>query len=174
MSHLLDSSTVEDMRRALEESPADLDQAVEPILNSIDAQSNLRRTLARRFLGCLTLVKQKLFMAELIHGFAVAEGSDIVGEVDLVTPHLILESCKGLITVSTDISTVGLIHSSVHPHFKVRSSCSRDIAESCLRYLAFRPLQTGPVNSASQMDDRPAKLPFSSYAVEYWVIHASQ
>ncbi|KEY70166.1 hypothetical protein S7711_03388 [Stachybotrys chartarum IBT 7711] len=175
VSHLLDSSTVaEGMRQALEASPADLDQAVELILNSIDAQSNPRRTLARRVLGWLTLAKRRLLLMELIHGLAVAGGPDVIDKADLVTLYMILEACKGLVTANAENGTVGLIHSSVLSYIKERDDCSKDMAESCLTCLALRPLQTGPVDSASQMDDRAAKLPFLCYAAEYWVMHASQ
>ncbi|KAK2033526.1 hypothetical protein LX32DRAFT_679708 [Colletotrichum zoysiae] len=97
VDHLVDLSTVKEMRKALQAYPTHLDQAFESSLERINAQSKSHSNLAHRVMGWIISAERQLQMSELTHGLATEEGVDMIDEENLVSAKTILKVCGGLV-----------------------------------------------------------------------------
>ncbi|WQF76737.1 Putative NACHT nucleoside triphosphatase, P-loop containing nucleoside triphosphate hydrolase [Colletotrichum destructivum] len=173
-NHLVELSTVKEMRQALKVYPDHLEKAFESSLERIDAQSKSQRTLAHRVMGWIISAERKLQMAELIHGLATEEDCDELDDENLVSPKTLLKVCGGLVVIQG--GSVSMVHSTVHTWL-----CNRynglyhgDIADSCLRYLTMRTFAGGVAHTAEEMDTRMETFVFLSYAALFWRKHLDE
>jgi ankyrin repeat protein len=173
VDHLLELTTVKEMRSALQAYPTHLDQAFESSLERINSQSKSHSSLALRVIGWVVSAERKFLMSELIHGLGTEEGIDTISDENLLAPKTILKVCGGLVIANIQNGTVMMVHTTVYTWFRNREvgRAHEDLARSCLRYLTIRLLSTGPADSAKEMDERMNSLPFLSYAAQHWRKH---
>ncbi|KAK1990313.1 hypothetical protein LX36DRAFT_417115 [Colletotrichum falcatum] len=171
VDHLVDLSTVKEMRKALQVYPTHLDQAFESSLERINAQSKSHTTLAHRVMGWIVSAERQLQISELTHGLAAEEGVDTIDEENLVSAKTILRVCGGLVVVQG--TAVKMVHSTVHTWLRNRYDglYHKDLAESCLRYLTMRLFSSGPAHTVDEMDSRISTFPFFPYAARHWRRH---
>ncbi|KAF2197628.1 ankyrin [Delitschia confertaspora ATCC 74209] len=174
VNHLLELSTLKEMRMAVRSYSSHLEQAFESTLSRIDAQSKSHSELAHRVMGWITSAERKLHMSELLHGLAVEEGN-VIDKENIPSKKTILKVCGGLVVVDAHTGIVSMVHATVYTWYRNRAydNVQADIATACLRYLNLDVLSSGPVNSSAEMDARLKDLPFLAYAARYWRVHVS-
>jgi ankyrin repeat protein len=173
VDHLLELTTVKEMRRALQSYPVHLDQAFESSLERINSQSKSHSLLAHRVIGWIVSAERKLLMSELIHGLGTEEGTDVIDDENLLTPKIILKVCRGLVIANLEDGTVSMVHTTVYMWFCNHNTTRfhEDLARSCLMYLTISQLSAGPAVATEEMDERLKSLPFLSYAAQNWRKH---
>ena len=168
------------MRKTLKTLPSNLTDAFQSSLERIEAQSPFRRNLAHRLVGWITHSQRLLKTAEIRHALSLEEMSYEIEEIDdeiyeeYLTPvSLLLEVCVGLVIVNVEDDTVRMVHTSAHEFFGARESVTthENMAKTCLLYLSFGKMATGPCQNVDEMAERFRQMPFLSYAARHWGIH---
>ncbi|KAK8075334.1 hypothetical protein PG997_009997 [Apiospora hydei] len=106
--HLLELSTVKEMRKEIQASPILLEEAFESSLKRIDAQSKSHSTLARRVISWVASAERKLLMSELVHGLATEEGSNVIDSENLPSKKTILKVCGGLVVMNPQDESISM------------------------------------------------------------------
>lgn len=173
---LEEAITRNDIWKGLANLPATLDETYSRTLNSINGQSERRRSFAQGTLTWLLHSKRALSMQELCEALSVRPHS-LHHEIDDVpTPQAVVKTCMGLVTIN-QYSMVSLAHVSVKD-FLSRSTQSEDwlllarerIAITCLTYLRFRDFVGDPCGQREDLDSLE-DYAFLSYALRYWDVH---
>ncbi|KAK7962817.1 uncharacterized protein PG986_003642 [Apiospora aurea] len=118
--HLLELSTVKEMRKEIQASPVLLEEAFESSLKRIDAQSKSHSALARRVISWVAAAERKLLMSELVHGLATEEESNVIDSENLPSKKTILKVCGGLVVLSPQDQSISMVHTSVWVWFRNR------------------------------------------------------
>ncbi|KAK3315417.1 ankyrin repeat-containing domain protein [Apodospora peruviana] len=179
--HLLQLTTVGEMRAVLREAPTELRQEYEAVLLRIDSQSVPQRALARRAIGWITHAQRPFTVGELTHALATKAALGGGGSLSdyMVKTDTLLRVCQGLVIISPDDSggrgTIRMIHASAHEFFRDHlyedGHCPLDIAGTCLASLCMPHMMTGPCATWTEMTQRLATHPFLAYASQFWGHH---
>ncbi|KAI1733549.1 hypothetical protein F4680DRAFT_454856 [Xylaria scruposa] len=174
IEHLLQQTSVLEMKKALQDSPTEMNEVFESSLRRIDNQPPAFSRLAHRVIGWIINARQLLTVAAMTNGFAVEDDMDEVDQVGLTNDAMILRVCAGLVIID-ETKTVRLVHTSIYEFLSTRKAGLRevqlDIARSCLRYLCLKPAVSGPAKDVSELRKRLEDLPFLHYASHHWGSH---
>jgi hypothetical protein len=175
--------TVKAIKIALDELPEGLNETYERILMKIP---NSDTEIFRKVLTWLAFAVLPLTLGELHEAVAIEPGSDCLDEESCLSrPQDILSLGNGLIDVSED-GHVRLAHLSVRDYLLSvdvwkndalsrfalgKADANKKLAISCLTYLSFRDLTTGPKDNFDAYIDRIARHPLLKYASTAWTYH---
>lgn len=175
VDELLELTTIRQMRKALESVPSKLDQAFESSLQRIDAQPKAKRQLAHRLIGWIISAERRMKMEEILHAFAVEEGTNEIDPENVANPDRLLRLCVGLVTLDSKNMTLSMVHTSAYEFFSRKVTQDMDvqidIAKTSLLYLCTKPFKDGPCSDVKAMEERLRMMPFLSYASHYWGKH---
>ncbi|KAH7141832.1 ankyrin repeat-containing domain protein [Dactylonectria macrodidyma] len=175
--------TVKYIREALSSLPEGLYDTYENILVKVP-KGNVR--IVRQLLQWLVYNVSNLSLAELRESLAIEPDKDHINEEALLeSPEDIGELCPGLIVV-IDEGVASLAHLSVRNYLlsdRIKSSrasafafpeaeANGENALSCLAYLTFAELRSGPADSADDFEARLLRRPFLDHASRCWAAYA--
>ncbi|KAF2787093.1 ankyrin [Melanomma pulvis-pyrius CBS 109.77] len=160
MQGLLEQTSVSELKNALEEMPANLDDVYNDILQRIRDQSSSKSRLAMRIFMWLSYCEQPLTVAELQHAIAVdpiRDADDI--DPDRIPPARFFEDDRHLVL---------LAHASLSQYLSnLKQSLfplgPKDLAYSLLTYLHYAEFATGPCKDSATL-----KLRLKRYPLAYW------
>ena len=178
MQSLLEQTSVSELKNALEEMPASLDDVYNEILQRIRDQSSSKSKLAMRIFMWLSYCEQPLTVAELQHAIAVdsIQDSDDI-DVDRIPPARFFENvCMDLVSIDKDRHLVLLAHASLSQYLGALKESlfprgPKDMAYSLLTYLHYTEFATGPCKDSAALQSRLDRYPLAIYVSRYWGDH---
>lgn len=181
MQGLLEQTSVSELKNALEEMPANLDDVYNDILQRIRDQSSSKSRLAMRIFMWLSYCEQPLTVAELQHAIAVdpiRDADDI--DPDRIPPARFFEDvCMDLVSIDKDRHLVLLAHASLSQYLSnLKQSLfplgPKDLAYSLLTYLHYAEFATGPCKDSATLKLRLKRYPLAVYVARYWGDHVKE
>ncbi|KAJ9612465.1 hypothetical protein H2200_004062 [Cladophialophora chaetospira] len=172
--------TVKAIRAALQRLPKGLNETYARILSNVE---EFDIDLVRRILLWVSFTIFPVTLLEIYQAIAIEPGLDHLDEESLLAkPEDILDLCGSLVSVS-EYEHVRLAHLSVReyllgPEIKKDAALSvfaldsiagnHELAVSCMSYLAFKELTSGPCPTANAYLDRKRQYPLLDYAALSW------
>ncbi|KAF2707829.1 ankyrin, partial [Pleomassaria siparia CBS 279.74] len=178
MQGLFEQTSVSELKNALEEMPATLDDVYNGILQRIRDQSSSKSRLAMRIFMWLSYCEQPLTIFELQHAIAVdpvLDADDI--DPDRIPPARFFEDvCMDLVSIDKDRHLVLLAHASLSQYLtSLRHSLFprglKNLAYSILTYLHYTEFASGPCKDSAALRKRLERYPLAMYAARYWGDH---
>jgi hypothetical protein len=175
--------TMKHIREALSSLPEGLHETYENILAKVPTASV---RIVRRILQWLICNVSALTLAELHESLAIEPDMDNIDEeAQLSSPMDIYDLCRSLIAVTAEGEVI-LAHLSVKDYLlsdaiKGGSASAFALSEteanaenalSCLTYLSFAEMRSGPVGSADDFEARLLRHPFLDHASRWWASYA--
>lgn len=153
-----------------------LDEAYDDVIKRIDAQGEDIAALAKRALSWIVLARRPLTASELCCALAVELETEELDTANLFEIRDIQSICAGLVNVEEERRIVGLVHNTAQTFLEPlvdrwNLNARKDIAETCLTYLAFQEFRTGRSTGEKALRERFQKNDFFMYAAEYWSEH---
>jgi len=171
------------IREALSSLPEGLHETYENILAKVPTRSV---RIVRRILQWLVCNVSTLTLAELHESLAIEPDMDHIDEeAQLSSPMDIYDLCGSLIAVTAEGEVI-LAHLSVKDYLlsdaiKSGSASAFTFSEteanaenalSCLTYLSFAEIRSGPAGSADDFEARLLRHPFLDHASRWWASYA--
>ncbi|ROT37703.1 hypothetical protein SODALDRAFT_334831 [Sodiomyces alkalinus F11] len=173
------------VKLALKSLPAGLNETYGRILAGVPPSDI---DLIQKTLAWLVAIREPLKLGQLWDALAIEWGKDSIDEENrLRRPQDIVSVGNSLLTVSPDLAGyVNLAHLSVRD-FLLSDNIGKapetaifamqldkahaQVAKSCLTYLLFAELASGPAMEKENYTSRLKKLPLLKYATKYWFYH---
>lgn len=167
------------LRSGLASLPTGLDTAYEDTLQRIYKQNKDDVSLAVKVLSWITLALTPSTVPAMQHAIAamLLEDSDNdIGEDDLPDEDTLVAVCVGLVTIDKKSNLIRLVYFTTQEFFERTrltkfSDAQEEIARTCLKYLALRPLHDGPCPDNGSLRTRFDRYPFLRYAAQNWGKH---
>lgn len=173
LNQVLGLTTTGQIRKTLQRKPQNLNEAFQESMQRIDAQSEARKTLARRLLSWITFARRQLTVAEVTCAFAVSEKE--LNEDEKPSIPLLLRVCVGLVVLNNNDNSFQLLHASAYEYFSLSFSNAAethfDIARTSLNALCLESFNSQPCTSPLELIERLDSLSFIEYAAKYWGEH---
>lgn len=163
------------MKMALKSLPVNLESSYASELKRIGKGGKDTKELALRVMSWIFHAARPLQMEELCEALAVREEDSDLDEETLIHPDVIIEVCQSLVLYDERTSTVRLTHYSLYEF--LRDGCREDLlsfvdlAKICIAYLGFKVF-SNPCQDIMALEERIQKYKFSSYAAQFWAVHA--
>ncbi|KAL4784159.1 ankyrin repeat-containing domain protein [Aspergillus varians] len=174
LDNVLDLTTVNQIRKALQKPHASLHQAFKATMGRIESQSKARNSLAHRLLRWMTHAKRRLRLQEVLCAFSVED--EELDPDNKPHPDILLRVCHGLVVVDDVDGTVGLVHTTAYEFLEsikdLGPEGDLDIARTSLQYLAMKHT-SNPCATSGEMLRRLQSLEFFEYSAKYWGRHIS-
>ncbi|KAK3994869.1 ankyrin repeat-containing domain protein [Cladorrhinum sp. PSN332] len=173
---LCDQSSLRNVRRSLNKLPAGIDAFYDIAMARIAEQMEDSRTVVKTALSYIYCARRPLSMEELLHALSVEAGDNDLDETALPHIQFLLSGSVGLIRLDMANGNVSLVHHTLQEYLeahtdKLLSQPEAEMARTCLRYLTFNELQSGPCVDGESLDQRLQKYRFFGYASHYWGSH---
>lgn len=155
---------------------ARLEDAYDKALKQIDEQVESYRLLARRVISWITLARRMLTIPELCHAVSIDVGDTSLEAEDVHEVELLTSICAGLVAVDEDRGIIRLVqYTSQHYFEQVLATWhpdgQKEVAETCLTYLAFNTFRGGPCPDIDAFEQRLADNVLYSYSAHHWQEH---
>lgn len=175
--------TMKHIREALSSLPEGLHETYENILAKVPTGSV---RIVRRILQWLVCNVSALTLVELHESLAIEPDMDHIDEeAQLSSPMDIYDLCGSLIAVTVEGEVI-LAHLSVKDYLlsdAIRggsasaftfseTEANAENALSCLTYLSFAEIRSGPAGSADDFEARLLRHPFLDHASRWWASYA--
>jgi ankyrin repeat protein len=179
MDLICNQTSVASMRNSLSILPATYEKAYEMTFNRILKQPDTIVDLSKRVLNWVLHAKRPLTMQELQHAIAIKSHCKSIDPESLESPKVILSSCLGMVSLSKVDGRVHIIHATARQFLESNEQLlserpQYDIARSCLRYLVFDELSSGPCELVEDLQQRLIRMPFLDYCARAWGHHVRQ
>ena len=169
------------MKRALDELPHGLNEALDSTLSRIRDQPDGRRRLGFNILMWISHAKRPLLVNELSEALAIRLGDKSLDSDNQPRPGVMVDCCMGLVTVDEKSSEVRAVHFSVQEYLYSNQivlfpEAEEIIAGACITYLLFDVFGEGDGcrGTTSETRDLISKHPFVRYSSCYWGFHAQR
>lgn len=179
ITYVLDQPSAKLMRQSLDELPDDPDENFNRTIQRVQMQLSPRRKLAMAALMWLTHMRVSLGKDELCQAVAINNVSNIPTIGPPPDPDKIVESCLGLVTVSSEDGSFRLVHLSVQEYLhqntdRLFAAGDAQLGRLCLAYLQA----TVDANPSIKVDDGALEAVFNDlsllrYVTDFWGVHAS-
>lgn len=152
----LTANEVKDTLNGLRKDTGSYSSAYEATMERINQQQRRRSDLGKRILAWVVHAKRPLSFEELNHALATRLGKRSISSGDTYAKEVILSVCAGLVTL--DVDKLRLIHYTAQEFFSDTwlrwfPTESAAIVDTCLTYLSFKELRTGPYHDSEPYDD---------------------
>lgn len=179
MDLICNLTSVAALRTCISILPSTYEQAYEITFERILKQAESIVDLAKRVLIWVLHARRPLTMLELQHVIAIKPCSKDMNPECLEASKLILASCLGMVLLSKTDGRVSIIHSTARQFLisneqELLKNPQISIARTCLTYLAFEELSSGPCGSVVDIRQRLARMPFLDYCARNWGHHVRQ
>ena len=169
--------TVKDIRHALQNLSAGLEEAYKDALERIESQKPGLSSFAKRVLSWITCARRPLTLPELRHALATKTTEPGIDEDAFPDADEMVSICAGLVTVDQETNIIRLIHTTTREYFEsihetLFPSVQREIAITCLNYLSLNEFADGCCTDDDQLQLRLENFPFLTYASQNWGNHA--
>lgn len=178
MDNMEELVTLKEVRELLDRRTINLAQAYESTLTRINQQSKSRSKLAMQVLSWVLNCRRPLQVEELRHALAVDASDDKLEEENLPSPKLMINSCMGLVLVDHSSGQIRFAHLTVleflrdvHRDLFGQAQADLRIAQSCLKYLSFRPFHESRCDTQGDILENLRSYPFLDYAAGNWGEH---
>ncbi|KAH0541245.1 hypothetical protein FGG08_004250 [Glutinoglossum americanum] len=166
-----------DIRKAIEDLPAELDDIYDEAMRRIEGQDKEEANLAKRVLCWISYAFRPLTITEIQHGLAVEPGDADLNEETLPDEDDLISLCAGLVTTDRESNIIRLVHYTTQEYFeRIRTSrfphAHTDIARACLTYVSFDAFAEGCCSTDKELGIRMHKYPLLEYAAPHWGKHA--
>lgn len=180
---LVDKRTTKDIRNALHNVPATLEQTYRNILARIP-EGDIH--LAQQLLLCICFANTRLTFEELCEAVVIGDDCLTLDEdMRLLHPDDLLNICSSLISYDVYTSTVALAHSSVWTYLtssEIRCSdvsrfaldyrsAQNAMARKCINYLSLPEFRSGYCTNDMALARRLLDWPFLEYSADNWPAH---
>lgn len=180
IDQLADAVTKKALRESLHTLPRSMDAMYESILERVFSQTEKDVELAKRILKWLYFSYRPMSRRELQHALAAANVQPSDNGLDeewLPSTDRISAVCHGLVSVNEGSGTIHYTHASIQNYIGYNSNRmfpegQLKITQTCLIYLSLEPFASGPCLEI-RLPERILEYPFSAYAAEFWVQHAT-
>lgn len=167
------------MKLALQDLPKGsgaLKIAYAEALERIKGQRSRFQRLAEAVLSWIVCARRQLTISELRHALAVEDGASEIAEDNLPEADEMVSVCAGMVTVDEESGIIRLVHFTMQEYFESTLQtwaplAQAAIAKTCLTYLSFDVFETGPCDSAKDLQQRCQRNLLFDYAARYWGIH---
>jgi ankyrin repeat protein len=172
-------TSVASLRTCLADLPSTYEKAYEITFERVLGQPDSIVNLAKRVLNWVLHAKRPLTMLELQHAIAIKLASKIIDPESLESSKLTLASCLGMISLSKVDNCVTIVHSTARQFLitneqELSDRPQLDIARTCLEYLTYDEISSGPCESVASLRQRLARMPFLDYCARAWGHHVRQ
>ncbi|RHZ74268.1 hypothetical protein CDV55_108638 [Aspergillus turcosus] len=173
---LLSQPTAGDMEHKLASMPIDLFVAFEETINRIQRLPEARARLAMNTLMWICHAKRTLTVLEIRDALAVKLGQTSRCPQYCPTPRMIVDCCQGLVVIDPSTLHVRFVHYTIQEYLSRRSGQAvaqihAHMAMTCLTYLLFDTVQSGPHSDEDEISLIPDENPLASYASAHWGDH---
>ena len=176
---ILDATTLGEMEDILKHLPSTLDDAFGETMNQVQKLPEPRRKLALKSLMWVLYSSAycHLRLIDLIEALAVRENQDATDPKFRPSAEMIINCCRGLITINGYTSQPRFIHSAVQEYLFAHeddffADAQQYIATTCLTYLlTSTPMLRGSSNSEQDLREKINGAAFLWYAACRWGHH---
>jgi hypothetical protein len=153
-----------------------LDDAYDKAIKQIDEQLPGDCLLARRAISWITNAQRPLTTKELRYALSIEPGDKSLDSDDIYDIESVISLCAGLVTIDEESDVIRLVHYTTQEYFERKRlewnlNARKEIASTCLTYLAFDTFQCGYCRSDKDFEERIEKNVFLDYAARYWAEH---
>ena len=170
--------TLKGIQETLDGLPESFNDLYDEAMKRIKAQKDPEsRATGLKTLSCIICAHRNLSLTELQHALALEPGDTEFDPRKDYDKEEILSSTCGLITITSDLSTVRPVHLTLQQYLNEPDAREKwfpeaeiDMATSCLTYLSFDALAK-PSRSDEEFEAKQEEYPFLAYASQYWGDH---
>ena len=167
IDHVLEQTTVEQIRKALSNVPSALADNFDLTIRRINNQGLSQSSLAMSTLLWLSHVRRPLKLLELQHALGTTIGSHRLSDLGLADLDFFVAYCLGLVVYDSTTLSIRFVHQSVNEYINQKQppifpNAEKTLAVTCLTYLLLDDIHP-------KLDNNSA---FLNYAVHHWGDHA--
>ena len=143
-------------------------------LDRIKGQGGEKARLGVATLMWISHAERPLRLDELSHALAIEIGSPNLSSDNIPSIGTLLACCQGLVVIDKEVSTVRLIHFTLHEYLRAHpelfGTAHSTMAETCLSYLNSHQAKAFSTTPSPDLQS----VPFLEYSSLYWGTHAKR